>query len=31
MPMTSLLMMNCMLKGIPLNEPTLGWTASGRY
>ena len=31
MPMTSLLMMNCMLKGIPLNGPTLGWTVSGRY
>ena len=31
MPMTSLLMMNCMLKGIPSNEPTLGWTVSGRY
>ena len=31
MPMTSLLMMNYMLKGIPSNEPTLGWTVSGRY
>ena len=24
-------MMNYMLKGIPSNEPTLGWTVSGRY
>ena len=31
MPMTSLLIMNCMMKGIPSNEPTLGWTVSGRY
>ena len=26
MPTTSLLMMNCMPKGILSNEPTLGWT-----
>ena len=31
MPTTSLLMMNCMPKGILSNEPTLGWTISGRY
>ena len=31
MPMTSLLMMNCMLKGIPSNGQTLGWTVSGLY